>query len=195
MFQVAGQHTYGGGDYVMTMTVTGPGGGKATATAPVIVGNSILTVTPRTVTPIEGQAFAGTIASFVDSDPRVIPATYYRTTIDWGDGPYASQEVGKPIPDFISQANPLISNLRLNVGQFPIADLNVNLTIRHDRPGDLTVFLIGPDGTRVRLFSGLTKAGRNLVGTTFDDEASRGHRRGLAFLHGELPTLAVAFGV
>ena len=64
-----------------------------------------------------------------------------------------------------------------------IKDVNVRLPgtaaspgIEHDFVGDLVIDLLGPDGTTVRLAEhpgGPDNAGKNLVGTVFDDEASQ----------------------
>lgn len=172
-FLVSGKHTYAGGSFTMRVTIVGPGGGRVTATAPVKVTNSALTVASAPVQATEGSSFSGLVATFHDSDPRLLPSSYYTAVINWGDGPFASTEVGRPIPDLKDQARPLVSNLRFNVGDFSIADLDVNLTIRHDRPGDLTAVLIAPDGTRLTLFTGLARAGKDLVNTTFSDQAPR----------------------
>ncbi len=61
-----------------------------------------------------------------------------------------------------------------------ITDLNVQIELSTDAPGDLTVELISPDGTVVELFTdvpsdyanGTTPTGSNFSGTTFDDEAT-----------------------
>jgi hypothetical protein len=53
-----------------------------------------------------------------------------------------------------------------------IADVNVRLTITHTRADDLDVFLVGPNGSRVQLFTDV--GGDSALGftdTVFDDEA------------------------
>ncbi|MEP3482382.1 MAG: proprotein convertase P-domain-containing protein [Fuerstiella sp.] len=52
-----------------------------------------------------------------------------------------------------------------------LQDVNVNLSLQHDSIPDLDVFLIGPDGTRVELFSDLSSNESNLTNTTLDDES------------------------
>jgi subtilisin-like proprotein convertase family protein len=54
---------------------------------------------------------------------------------------------------------------------YQVADVNVTLTIDHERVQDLDVYLIGPDGTRVQLFTDVGGNGVNFSGTTLDDEA------------------------
>ncbi len=50
-------------------------------------------------------------------------------------------------------------------------DVNMNLDIEHTHVSDLDLFLIGPDSTRVELFSGVGGSGNNFAGTILDDEA------------------------
>ncbi|MGD8396558.1 MAG: proprotein convertase P-domain-containing protein, partial [Candidatus Eiseniibacteriota bacterium] len=52
-----------------------------------------------------------------------------------------------------------------------VLDVDVGLEIEHTYDGDLDIFLIGPDGTRVELTSDNGGTGENFVGTIFDDEA------------------------
>jgi subtilisin-like proprotein convertase family protein/Ca2+-binding RTX toxin-like protein len=51
-----------------------------------------------------------------------------------------------------------------------ILDLNVTLNISHPALNELSVFLVGPDGTRVQLIGGLS--GSNLTNTKLDDDAT-----------------------
>ncbi|MCX6876240.1 MAG: putative Ig domain-containing protein [Verrucomicrobia bacterium] len=52
-----------------------------------------------------------------------------------------------------------------------IADVNVNLDVAHPNDSDLTVWLLGPQGTRVRLFGKIGGSGDNFTATVLDDEA------------------------
>lgn len=54
-----------------------------------------------------------------------------------------------------------------------IADLNVSLTITHSYDANLDVFLIGPDGTRVELFTDVGGFSANFDNTILDDEAAQ----------------------
>jgi subtilisin family serine protease/subtilisin-like proprotein convertase family protein len=172
-FEVVGTHAYSGGGYTITVTVYTPGGVPFTATAGATVVDSALEVQERAQTALESTQFAGSIAHIADSDPRTHSASFYSATIDWGDGPYRSKDVGRAIPDYGTVAQPLVSVLYLDLGTFRIADLDVNLTILHDRPSDLTVVLISPTGLRVPLVSGLGRTGANLIDLRLDDSASR----------------------
>ncbi len=53
-----------------------------------------------------------------------------------------------------------------------ISDVNVRLNIDHTYDGDLDVFLIAPDTTRVELFTDVGFDGDNFTDTLLDDEAS-----------------------
>ncbi|HUS90309.1 MAG TPA: proprotein convertase P-domain-containing protein, partial [Phycisphaerae bacterium] len=56
------------------------------------------------------------------------------------------------------------------VGQ--VRDVNVTLNITHTYCGDLDVFLIGPTGVSVELFTDVGGSGNNFTNTTLDDEAA-----------------------
>jgi subtilisin-like proprotein convertase family protein len=53
-----------------------------------------------------------------------------------------------------------------------IDDVNVTLNITHTYDGDLSVYLISPQGTRVELFTGVGGAGDNFTNTTLDDDCA-----------------------
>ncbi|HXG12711.1 MAG TPA: proprotein convertase P-domain-containing protein [Gemmataceae bacterium] len=80
---------------------------------------------------------------------------------------YASTDVPRPILDEAT----VTSTLTVADG-FLIGDVNVTLNIRHTFDSDLEVFLIGPDGTRVELFTAVGGFGENFTNTTLDDEAA-----------------------
>jgi subtilisin family serine protease/subtilisin-like proprotein convertase family protein len=170
-FEVRADHVFGGGTYPVAVTIAGPGGGAATASTSAVVADAPLTLDPMTVSAVEGRVYDGPVAWFSDADPRGNPATYYKAAIDWGDGPYASADANRPVPD--DSAVGLTSTLRIDVGNFTIAGLTVTLNLAHGRVGDLTGVLIAPDGTRITLFSGLVQGGADFGGTTFDDGASK----------------------
>lgn len=52
-----------------------------------------------------------------------------------------------------------------------LQDVDIKLSLRHDAIPDLDVFLIGPDGTRVELFTDLSSNESNMTNTILDDEA------------------------
>jgi extracellular elastinolytic metalloproteinase len=177
-FVVGGSHVYGGGDYPIRVTVRNVLGGTPTVlSGSASVTDSLLTVTPVDGTATEGLAYTGTVATFVDRDPRSLPPSYYTALIDWGDGPYPSTDVNRPIPD---AGAPLVSTLTINKGAFTIADLDLRLDISIDRASDLTATLIAPDGTRVLLFDRVGGAGKNFSDTVFDDAAPLSIRDGAA---------------
>ena len=55
---------------------------------------------------------------------------------------------------------------------FSFTDLNVAVDATHSFVSDLSLTLIAPDGTRVRLFASNGGSGDNLTGTVFDSEAA-----------------------
>lgn len=82
---------------------------------------------------------------------------------------YASADVPKTIVD----ANSVTSTLII-ADPGTIADVDIKLTITHTRDLELTVTLIGPDGTQVELFAGVGGTGDDFVDTVLDDESSDG---------------------
>jgi subtilisin-like proprotein convertase family protein len=63
------------------------------------------------------------------------------------------------------------SQIHVGEGQ-EIHDVSVVLTIEHQRASDLDVFLVAPDGTRVKLFDKVGgNSGQGWQGTELDDEA------------------------
>jgi subtilisin-like proprotein convertase family protein len=80
---------------------------------------------------------------------------------------YTSTDVPKTIPD----RSTIRSTLTVP-DSFSIYDLDVQLNITHTYVYDLSVRLIGPDGTDVWLFRGAGGSGDNFSGTILDDEAA-----------------------
>ena len=80
---------------------------------------------------------------------------------------YISDDVPKSIPD------PGESSSSLTVSDsITITDLNVELDISHSmNNADLNVYLIGPDGTQVELFTDVGLWDKNFKNTILDDEA------------------------
>jgi subtilisin-like proprotein convertase family protein len=61
-----------------------------------------------------------------------------------------------------------------------VRDVNVTLDITHSFDGDLDVFLIAPNGTRIELFTDVGDNVANFTSTTLDDEASSSITSGTA---------------
>jgi sugar lactone lactonase YvrE/subtilisin-like proprotein convertase family protein len=55
---------------------------------------------------------------------------------------------------------------------YTIADVNAQLSITDPADSDLSAYLVGPDGTRVVLFSGVGGSGANFTSTVLDDQAA-----------------------
>src|SRR5262249_35730265 len=65
-----------------------------------------------------------------------------------------------------------------------VADVKVGVSIAHSYDGDLTLTLIGPNGTRVLLSNRHGSSGDNYTATLFDDEAAVASPPGVAPFRG-----------
>jgi len=87
---VSGVHTYvDEGSFPVTITLSddAPGTAAATATTTATVAEGDFgNLLPMTVTPTEGQAFSGGVASFTDAGNPDQVAGDFSATINWGDG-------------------------------------------------------------------------------------------------------------
>lgn len=112
-------------------------------------------------------------------EPGIGGATLYHdannnSTLDLGSATYTAADTPKPIPDQSS----VRSNLTVAGAPGEIIDMNVTLTISHTFDPDLTVNLLSPSGTLVRLFSDVgntagTTGNANFTDTVFDDQATQ----------------------
>jgi subtilisin-like proprotein convertase family protein len=91
---------------------------------------------------------------------RVGTSGFATTTVDSTDVPH-------PITD-----NTTITSTIEISDTYPVADVNVGLTLTHTYDGDLDIFLIGPNGMRVELSTDNGSSGDNFTDTIFDDEAA-----------------------
>ncbi len=82
---------------------------------------------------------------------------------------FPSTDTPKPIPDV--RTPPVLSPITV-AGAGLVSDVNVTLNLTHTFDGDLDIFLIGPNGTRVELTTDNGGAGDNFTGTVFDDQAA-----------------------
>jgi len=89
---------------------------------------------------------------------------------------FASTDVGKDILDLTT----VTSTLDVSGLAGTITDLNVTLDISHTYDGDIEVYLVGPDGTRVQLFAEVGGSGNNFTNTTLDDQAATSITAGTA---------------
>ncbi|MBX3413049.1 MAG: S8 family serine peptidase [Pirellulales bacterium] len=76
------------------------------------------------------------------------------------------------VPVAIPNLTTVTSTLDVVAQLGTVVDVNVTLTIQHTYAADLDVFLIGPTGAQVELFTDVGGNGQNFTGTTLDDEAS-----------------------
>ena len=80
-----------------------------------------------------------------------------------------------PLPDTQMQSHSIVIT---DAGS--INSVKVTLNLFHTRLEDLDVFLEGPDGTTVELFTDVGGDGADLLGTTLDDGAAQSITAGLA---------------
>jgi subtilisin-like proprotein convertase family protein len=80
---------------------------------------------------------------------------------------YPSGTVGLAIKDLATTTSTITIS-----DSYSIFDLNVQLNISHSNDSDLTVVLVGPDGTGVTLLSSVGGSGGNFTNTTLDDEVA-----------------------
>jgi len=88
---------------------------------------------------------------------------------------YDSEDVPYPITD----NNTLTSTLAVTDVAL-VTDVDVGLTLTHTYDGDLDIFLIGPEGTRIELSTDNGGTGENFTDTLFDDEAATSITEGSA---------------
>jgi subtilisin-like proprotein convertase family protein len=88
---------------------------------------------------------------------------------------YFSDDVPKAIPD----AGTTTSILDIAKAG-TIVDLNVKLNINHESNGNLDIYLIAPDGTRVELFTDVGSISSNFLDTVLDNEAGQPITEGTA---------------
>lgn len=82
---------------------------------------------------------------------------------------FFSRTVSQPL----TESAPLSSTLFVDGTAGTVRDVNVTLNIEHDHFSDVTVVLVSPQGTRVRLFGGVgTDAEMQELTFTLDDEAA-----------------------
>jgi subtilisin-like proprotein convertase family protein len=88
---------------------------------------------------------------------------------------YASSDTPLPIVDNTT----FTSDLTVS-DEDTVLDADVRLNITHTYDGDLDIFLIGPNGTRVELTSDNGGSGNDFIDTIFDDEAATAITNGSA---------------
>ena len=89
-FSVGGSHAYTDeGSFTVSVTLSDDAPGTATATASgtaSVAEGDFGSLNPATITPTEGTAFSGAVASFTDPGNPSQTAGDFTATIDWGDG-------------------------------------------------------------------------------------------------------------
>jgi subtilisin-like proprotein convertase family protein len=76
------------------------------------------------------------------------------------------------VPKEIKDLSTVTSKLAVTNLSGPITDVDVTLDITHGWDSDLAVYLIGPSGTRVELFTNVDAGGDDFTDTRLDDDAA-----------------------
>ncbi|HEY1603438.1 MAG TPA: proprotein convertase P-domain-containing protein [Pirellulales bacterium] len=108
----------------------------------------------------------------------------YDSTSQWN---VTSLDVPKPV----STLSTVLSNTVVDDLAGSISDLNINLSINDTQDSNLSVSLIGPNGTTVNLINHNGGSGVNFVNTTFDDQATTAIGSGAAPFTGSFKPASV----
>ena len=87
------------------------------------------------------------------------------------------------VPQAIADLETITSSITIDES-FPIADVDLQLDITHTYVADLDVYLIAPNGTRIKLFTDVGAGGENFSVTVLDDEADTAIGDGAAPFNG-----------
>ena len=82
---------------------------------------------------------------------------------------YTADDTPVPIPD---DTPPGATSVITVADDKPVVDLDVHVDITHTYDGDLSLHLMGPNGTEIVLSNRHGSTGDNYTGTVFDDEAA-----------------------
>lgn len=96
--------------------------------------------------------------------------------LDGSNTTYVSADTPRPINDLQTT----ISTINVSGNGGTVAKVEVTLNITHTFTGDLDIFLVAPDGTRVELTTDNGGSGDNYTGTIFDDDATTSITTGTA---------------
>ncbi|MBP7148773.1 MAG: proprotein convertase P-domain-containing protein [Acidobacteria bacterium] len=82
---------------------------------------------------------------------------------------YPSSDTPLPIPDSTPSG---VASTIIVADSGPVQDVNVIVNITHTYDGDLSIYLVGPNGVSVQLSNRRGSSGDNFTGTVFDDQAA-----------------------
>lgn len=135
-FSVSGTHTYADeGSFPVQVTVIDIANSlNASSTGTATVGESdVLVGTGLAITATQGVAFAGSVASFTDTDAANVPGDF-TATINWGDTTTTAGVVSGGSGTFLVSG----SHTYAGAGTFP-----VTVTLSDDAPGTATATAVG----------------------------------------------------
>ena len=104
------------------------------------------------------------------TDAHGTPAGSYQGSFNIDD-PLIHRFRSTNVPRGIPDRGTITSTVQI-AEALSIADIDVGIDITHTFDGDLDVFLVAPNGTRIELFTDVGGGGANFVRTILDDEAS-----------------------
>ena len=101
-----------------------------------------------------------------------------------GPQSFASNSVGQTIAPATTSTSPTTTTSTLTIpsynGTFIATKVTVEISAAFSNDSGLSIILIAPDGTQVKLFANKALSGANLVNTIFDDEAATSITAGTA---------------
>jgi subtilisin-like proprotein convertase family protein len=151
------------GDALTVTSLSNPAHGSVAANA-----DNTVTYTPET-------GFAGEDRFTYSAKDKAVSSTADVTVLVGKVREIYSAEPQAPIPD--GNATGLSSGIRINAAGL-IKDVNVTLNIRHPSLADMEAALISPKGTRAVMVRNIS--GKDMTGTTLDDEARQALSEGSA---------------
>lgn len=96
------------------------------------------------------------------------------------DAPTQTTWTSTDVPKSIPVTGTIYSNLPISGGPASISKVTVKLSLTHSYDGDLSIYLIAPDGTQVTLSTNNGGSSNNYTNTVFDDAATTSITAGYA---------------
>ncbi|HVK14678.1 MAG TPA: S8 family serine peptidase, partial [Gemmataceae bacterium] len=167
--------------------VTGPGGRAVAVSAVTAVSGSGQKQFDVT---FKSQTATGTYTLTVgpeikDAAGNRMTASYSTTTALGAAGTSPTNRTSTDVGKWIQDYSTVVSTITVTEAT-TVRSLTVTLDITHTYTKDLHVWLVGPDGTTVKLVGGRGGSGNNFTGTVFSDAAGTGVAQAAAPFTGTL---------